>query len=223
MTRSCLRLHFLFVLLLYCVFASSVLKIDAVSGIAACSPDQIQALLQFKNEFDSRGCNSSDYFNGVRCDNMTGAVTKLQVPNGCLDGILKPNSTLFWLHQLRWLDLSHNNFTSSSLPSGFGNLNRLEVLDLSSNGFIGQVSSSISNLSMLTNLNISHNELIGSFPYVWNLTKLSFLDLSYNHFSGAIPSFLLSMPFLSYLELSENHFSGLVEVPNSSSSSRLES
>ncbi|ESQ51897.1 hypothetical protein EUTSA_v10016266mg [Eutrema salsugineum] len=210
-----LRLRFLSILLLNCiVFASNFL----INNALPCRPDQIQALMQFKNEFESNGCNRSDFLSGVRCDNATGAVTKLQLPSGCFTGTLKPNSSLFGFHHLRYLNLSHNNFTSSSLPSEFSNLNRLEVLSLASNSFVGQVPSSFSNLVMLTHLNLSHNELTGSFPQVRNLTKLSFLDLSYNQFSGTIPSdLLLTMPFLSHLNLKENHLTGPIEVPNSSS------
>ncbi|ESQ51921.1 hypothetical protein EUTSA_v10016279mg [Eutrema salsugineum] len=220
MTMSCLRFRFL--LVLCCVFASSFLMIKAlVVGHADCRPDQIQALLQFKNEFESRACNQTDYFNGVRCDNATGAVTKLQLPSSCFTGTLKPNSILFGFHHLGYLNLSHNNFTSSSLPSGLSNLNRLQVLSLSSNGFIGQVPSSFSILTKLAKLDLSHNELTGGFQLVQNLTKLSILDLSYNQFSGSIPSTLLMMPFLSSLDLRGNHLTGPIEVSNTSSS-RLE-
>uniref|UniRef100_M4E2A7 Leucine-rich repeat-containing N-terminal plant-type domain-containing protein n=1 Tax=Brassica campestris TaxID=3711 RepID=M4E2A7_BRACM len=211
------RLHLCFVSI-FLLFAVHVLMMNAL----VCRPDQIQALMQFKNEFESNGCNRSEYLNGVRCDNATGAVTKLQLPSGCFTGILKPNSSLFGFNHLRYLNLSHNNFTSSSLPSEFSNLNKLEVLSLSFNGFIGQVPSSISNLIHLTHLNISHNEFTGSFTLVRNLTKLSFLDLSFNKFSGAIPSdILFTMPFLTHLDLKKNSFTGTIKVPNSPSSSRL--
>ncbi|KAG5404168.1 hypothetical protein IGI04_010287, partial [Brassica rapa subsp. trilocularis] len=216
-TMSLSRLHSCFVSI-FLLFASHVLMMNAL----VCRPDQIQALMEFKNEFESNGCNRSEYLNGVRCDNATGAVTKLQLPSGCFTGILKPNSSLFGFNHLRYLNLSHNNFTSSSLPSEFSNLNKLEVLSLSFNGFIGQVPSSISNLIHLTHLNISHNEFTGSFTLVRNLTKLSFLDLSFNKFSGAIPSdILFTMPFLTHLDLKKNSFTGTIKVPNSPSSSRL--
>ncbi|KAJ4907229.1 receptor like protein 26 [Raphanus sativus] len=207
-----------FLSIFFIILASYFLVINAL----VCRPDQIQALMQFKNEFESNGCNRSDYLNGVSCDNATGAVTKLQLPSGCFTGILRPNSSLFGLNHLRYLNLSYNNFASSSLPSEFSNLNRLEVLSLSFNGFIGQVPSSISSLIHLTHLNISHNEFTGSFPLVRNLTKLSFLDLSFNKFSGTIPSdLLLTMPFLSLLDLKKNSLTGTIQVPNSPSSSRL--
>ncbi|KAJ4907230.1 receptor like protein 26 [Raphanus sativus] len=147
-----------------------------------CRPDQIQALMKFKNEFEFAGCTRSDYLNGVQCDDATGAVTKLQLPSGCFTGIHKPNSSLFELHHLRYLNLSHNNFTAIS---EFSNLNRLEVLSLASSSFTGQVPSSFSKLISLTHLNLSH-ELTDSFPLVRTLTNLSVLDLSDNQFSGAI-------------------------------------
>ncbi|RID66913.1 hypothetical protein BRARA_D02023 [Brassica rapa] len=221
---SSLRLHILLVHFLCCVFASSFIMTNPlVFGLAACRPDQIQALLQFKNEFESGGCNLSSYFHGVMCDNTTGAVTKLHLPNGCFTGMIKANSILFSLRHLRHLNLSHNNFTSSSsLPSGFSNLNKLEVLSLSSNGFQGQVPFSFSNLTKLSQFDLSHNDLTGGFQLVQNLTKLSTLDLSYNHFSGTIPSsLLLTLPLLSHLDLRGNYLTGSIEVP-SSPSSRLE-
>ncbi|CAN7104156.1 unnamed protein product, partial [Brassica rapa subsp. narinosa] len=184
-------------------------------GRDGCFTHHIQALVQFKNEFDSSGCNQTDYFNGVMCDNITGEVTKLQLLSGCFTGVLKTNSSLFGFNHLRYLNLAYNKFTSSSLSSGFGSLNKFEVLSLSSNGFIGQVPSSLSNLSRLTELYLDHNELTGGFPLVQNITSLSILNLSLNHFSGAIPSSLLTMPFLSYLNLDENHLTDPVEIPES--------
>ncbi|XP_019082525.1 PREDICTED: receptor-like protein 12 [Camelina sativa] len=177
MSGSHLLLSFLSILLLCRVSVSSIFMLDdPVVGLVACRrPNHIQSLTQFKNEFDSTGCNQTDYFNGVRCDNTTGEVVKLQLPSGCLSGTLKPNSILFGFHHLRYLNLSYNNFTSSSLPYEFGNLNKLEVLSLSSNGFIGQVPSSFSNLSLLSFLELSRNELTGSFPLIRNLTKLLLL------------------------------------------------
>ncbi|KAG2327788.1 hypothetical protein Bca52824_010516 [Brassica carinata] len=208
MLESLVRFHFLSLLLLCCVSPSRFLRIDdLVPGLVACSPRQSQAFTLFKNEFDTRGCDHSDNSNGVWCDNSTGAVTKLQLTS-CLSGTLKPNSSLFRLHQLRYLDLSSNNFTSSQLLSEFGNLNKLEVLSLSSNGFIGDVPSSFSNLTMLSYLGLSHNDLTGSFPLLQTHSKLSYLDLSNNHFSGALNpnSSLFEMHQLVTLNLAFNNF-----------------
>ncbi|CAL9235337.1 unnamed protein product, partial [Arabidopsis halleri] len=218
-----LLLSFLSVLLFCCT--GSVSSIFSAKSLVACSPRHIRAFTQFKNEFDTRGCNHSDYSNRVWCDNSTGAVTALQLRD-CLSGTLKSNSSLFGFHQLRYLNLDYNDF-NSPLPSEFGNLNKLEDLSLSFNGFLGQFPSSFipptfSNLTSLTDLRLDQNQLSGNFPLVQNLTELYALVLSNNQFSGTIPSSLLTMPFLSVLGLNENNLSGSIQVPNSSSSSRLE-
>ncbi|XP_019101348.1 PREDICTED: receptor-like protein 12 [Camelina sativa] len=182
-----------------------------------CLPDQTETLKRFKNEFQLSSICSDDtnFLRGVVCDNTTGAVTFLELPGGCIRGTLRPNSSLFELSHLRYLNLSFNNFDSSPLSSAFGQLKNLEVLLLSSNGFAGQVPSSIRNLPKLTKLQLSHNKLTGNLaPLVQNLTNLSALDLSFNQFSGTIPSSLLTMPFLSYLDLSENHLTGSFEISN---------
>ncbi|XP_010413968.1 PREDICTED: receptor-like protein 12 isoform X1 [Camelina sativa] len=186
-----------------------------------CLPDQTETLKRFKNEFQFSSICSDDtnFLRGVVCDNTTGAVTFLELPGGCIRGTLRPNSSLFELSHLRYLNLSFNNFDSSPLSSAFGQLKNLEVLLLSSNGFAGQVPSSIRNLPKLTKLQLSHNKITGNLaPLVQNLTNLLALDLSFNQFSGTIPSSIFTMPFLSYLDLSDNHLTGSFEITNISSS-----
>ncbi|KAG2308901.1 hypothetical protein Bca52824_028649 [Brassica carinata] len=141
---------------------------------------------------------------------MTGEITRLELPKGCLRGTLSSNSSLFHLHHLRHLDLSYNSFGPSSVPSELGNLNRLEDLILSSNGFTGQIPSSFSNLSQLFFLDLSHNDLTGGFPLVQNQTKLNYLDISYNHLSSKTlspKSSLFMLHHLRYLDLASNNFS----------------
>ena len=206
MKTSCIHFHFLLVLLFCCAFSSSILMTNAVyAGVYACRPDQILALELFQSEFDSHTCNGSTYDDSYSCDNTTGSMVELELSSGCLKGILKPNSSLFELRHLRSLHISNNNFKSSSLPSGFSNLNRLEVLTLSSNGFVGQLSFSFSNLSQLSHLDLSSNELTGSFPLIKNLSRLSYLDLSSNHFSGTLNPSLFELHRLFYLDLSKNN------------------
>ncbi|KAG2308938.1 hypothetical protein Bca52824_028686 [Brassica carinata] len=213
MFESRLRLHFLSLILLCCVSPSSfyTFTYDSTSYVS-CHPNQTQALTEFMNEFDSSQCYLSDPSNGVWCDKSTGAVTMLRL-SACLSGTLKPNSSLFRLHHLRHLVLYQNNFISSSLPSEFGNLSRLEVLYLSNNSFVGQVPSSFNNLSLLSYLALSENKLTGSLPLVRNLTKLSFLSLGNNHFSGTLnpnSTSLFGLHHLRYLDLSYNNFSSSI-------------
>ncbi|CDY15366.1 BnaC04g42570D [Brassica napus] len=213
MSESRVRLHFLFVILLCCVSTSSSFNLNFDnSSYVVCGRHQTQALTEFMNEFDSSHCNLSDPFNGIWCDNSTGALTMLRL-SACLSGNLKSNSSLFRLYHLRYLVLRQNNFTSATLPSEFGNLNRLELLSLSSNGFVGQVPSSFNNLSLLSVLYLSQNELTGSIPLVQNLKKLSFLNLNYNHFYGTLnpnSTSLFELHHLRYLGLAYNNFSSSI-------------
>ncbi|KAG2285832.1 hypothetical protein Bca52824_045436 [Brassica carinata] len=213
MSESRVRLHFLFLNLLCCVSTSSSFNLNFDnSSYVVCGRHQTQALTEFMNEFDSSHCNLSDPFNGIWCDNSTGALTMLRLQT-CLSGTLKPNSSLFRLQHLRHLVLDQNNFISSSLPSEFGNLNRLEVLFLGNNSFVGQVPSSFNNLSLLSVLYLSQNELTGSIPLVQNLKKLSFLNLNYNHFYGTLnpnSTSLFELHHLRYLGLAYNNFSSSI-------------
>ncbi|CDY59641.1 BnaAnng16130D [Brassica napus] len=221
-------LHFL-VLLLFCSVSSTTSLFsfqNPVVGLVACRPHQIQALTEFKNEFDTLHCDHSDPFNGVWCDNSTGAITMLRL-RACLSGTLKPNSSLFTLHNLRYLNLSQNNFISSSLPYKFGNLNsfplvrnltKLVALDLSYNRFSGTLSpnTSLFELHHLSYLNLDFNMFSSSLPSeIGNLKKLElfcgiqefpnilkilknleFIDLSTNRIKGKVPQWLWNLPRL---------------------------
>ncbi|KAL0865515.1 hypothetical protein Bca101_044633 [Brassica carinata] len=190
-----------------------------------------EILLAFKKEFPSPTCShtvlsswtrNTHSFDGVVFDNETGVVTELHLSEACLEGTIKNNSNLFKFHHLRYLDLSYNHFENYSFPFEFGILSNLEFLNFRYSGLVGEVPSSIRNLSRLTFFDLSQNELTCGFPLIYNLTKLSYLDLSYNNFIGTIPSSLLTMPSLLNLDLRQNGLRDPPENLNSSSSSRLE-
>ncbi|GFY94182.1 leucine-rich receptor-like protein kinase family protein [Actinidia rufa] len=133
-----------------------------------------------------------------------------------------------------YLDLSCNNFTNG-FPS-FGDCSALQHLDLSSNKFSGDVSSSLSSCKSLTFLNLTNNQLTGEFPVISGenmqylylsgndfrgeipldlseslCSSLVELDLSSNNLSGSVPESLGSCSALESLDLSNNNFSG--ELP----------
>ncbi|KAF2602197.1 hypothetical protein F2Q70_00028278 [Brassica cretica] len=176
------------------------LNID-YSSYVACHSHQTKALTEFMNEFDSSYCNLNDPFNGVWCDNSTGAVTMLRLQS-CLSGTLKPNSSLFRLRHLRHLNLTQNNFISSSLPSEFGNLSRLENFP--------KTSSLVQNLTMLSVIAVSDNHFSGTIPSsLFTMLFLSLLGLRRNDLSG---SFIIpnssATSMLDHLYLGHNHFEG---------------
>ncbi|KAL1212343.1 Receptor-like protein 54 [Cardamine amara subsp. amara] len=229
-------LHVFSITSFFCCVFVPIFLVNTLISLSFPLPHQIEILLAFKNEFPSPTCSdtvlsswttnttqNTNSFDGVVFDNKTGLVTELHLDDACLSGTLNAISSLFKFHHLRYLDLSYNNFDSSSFPAGFGRLANLEVLKFHSIGLVGEVPSSIQNLSHLTFLDLSNNQLRGGFPLVYNLTKLSTLDLSYNNFFGTIPSSLFTMPSLLKLNLNQNHLRVPLENLNSSSSSKLES
>ncbi|KAJ4822441.1 hypothetical protein Tsubulata_019785 [Turnera subulata] len=134
-----------------------------------CDDHEKSALLQFKDSFIMDDCDpkfegwkldGSDccWWDGIECDGITGHVISLDLSSSCLSGSINSSSSLFQLLHLRSLNLAHNDFNHSSIPSALGHLlPNLAHLNLSYSGFSGPIPSSISNLSKLSSLDLSRN------------------------------------------------------------------
>lgn len=128
------------------------------------------------------------------------------------------------------LNLQSNNLVGG-IPEQIFNLTRLELLWLGGNPSIDiplenvEFSSILRDLRLdnttlaslrgieratsLTSLDVSNNELIGTFPSeLFKLQNLRKLMLSNNTLEGNFPSSLASLPYLRVLEAEHNHFSG---------------
>ncbi|WZY94589.1 hypothetical protein YC2023_066918 [Brassica napus] len=81
---------------------------------------------------------------------------------------------------LTLIDLSGNRLQ--------GQVKALKVLNLSSNGFVGNIPSSLANLVQLESLDLSHNKLSGHIPRdLADLTSLCIIRVSHNKLVGMIP------------------------------------
>lgn len=225
------------------------------SPIQLCPGDQSLALLQFKDSFSIMSSSPSRSechqpktvlwregtdccsWDGVTCNMKTGHVIGLDLGCSMLYGTLHSSSTLFFLHHLQKLDLSHNDFNRSVISSSFGQLLHLTHLNLNSSNFAGQVHPEISHLSRLASLDLSENNLmlepISFNKLAQNLTQLrelylnrvqmslvapsSFMNLSssltslqlrYCGLQGEFPFSLGKFKQLEYLDLGSNHFIG---------------
>ncbi|KAJ4969863.1 hypothetical protein NE237_002962 [Protea cynaroides] len=88
-------------------------------------------------------------------------------------------------------------------------------IDLSNNGFQGEIPDVIGNLTSLYFLNLSQNVLTGPIPSsLANLKQLESLDFSSNKLEGEIPQQLTSLTFLSFLNLSMNNLMGMIPTGN---------
>ncbi|KAH7428221.1 hypothetical protein KP509_10G081600 [Ceratopteris richardii] len=87
--------------------------------------------------------------------------------------------------------------------------NRVESIDLPSEGLVGELPSSVSLCSFLANLDLSSNGITGDIPVsLGNLPNLVTLSLAHNQISGLIPLELSSCYMLKSLDLRNNNLSG---------------
>ncbi|KAF7825735.1 Receptor-like protein 12 [Senna tora] len=219
----------LYHLLFYTVFTFKVTNSFPSVQPVLCHDDESSALLQFKQNFAIKKF-ASDYFpshpktvswipktdccswDGVECDDQTGHVIGLDLSSSQLYGSIGSNSSLFHLSQLQRLNLSHNHFNYSPIPSTLAHLSRLTHLDLSYSMFSGEIPKEISQLSKLLILDLCCN-YVSSFPetnllqlkqqnlrsMIQNITNLQVLYLCFVNISSPVPNTLSNVSSLHVL------------------------
>ncbi|TXG55518.1 hypothetical protein EZV62_020774 [Acer yangbiense] len=214
-----------------------------------CRDDERLALLQFKDsliihkpafswdppahpkvaswnlqETNSDCCS----WDGVKCNEETGHVIRLDLSSSCLYGSINSTSTLFRLVHLQWLSLAYNDFNSSEIPATIKHLSRLKHLNLSSSHFSRQIPSELLDLSNLVSLDLSYNyypptnlelQNPGLRSLVEKLTNLKVLNLRRVYIASSVPHSLANLSSLTYLSLEECELQGefpaqIFQLPN---------
>ncbi|XP_054816982.1 receptor-like protein EIX1 [Prosopis cineraria] len=112
-----------------------------------------------------------------------------------------------WLGKLRFLahlNLSRNRI-SGLLPTAIQNMSSLTSLDISDNNILGSIPLWLGEFTFLAHINLARNKLTSFFPAIQNITSLRVLDLSSNNLISAIPLCIIKR--IQHVNLSNNRFS----------------
>ncbi|XP_059654796.1 receptor-like protein EIX1 [Cornus florida] len=115
---------------------------------------------------------------------------------------------------VRYLNLANNSFfgpISSFLCQEMNGESMLEVLDVSNNILLGELSHCLLHWQHLTHVNVGSNHLSGKIPNsLGSLRFLESLQLYDNNFFGEIPLSMRNCTYLSLINLGGNKFTGLI-------------
>lgn len=142
------------------------------------------------------------------------SLERLDLSFNNLDGTL-PIDFGHFLKKMKFLSMGHNDL-SGTLPTSMGEMMSLQVLQIESNKFFGQVPQEVLDLTELQAIDLSNQSgqgLSGMIP-TFAAHGLQSLDLSGNAFNGSIPDSFVSITDTTnfYLDVSSNQLTG--EIPS---------
>ncbi|KAM2984019.1 hypothetical protein FF2_009878 [Malus domestica] len=194
----------------WCQAISSSLPNLRVLSLSACNLSgpidssllKLQSLSVVRIENNNLSTQVPEFFSKFK------NLTSLLLMNSGLYGTFPEK--IFLVPTLQSIDLSGNRQLQGSLPE-FLKSGSFQSLVLNGANFSGQLlPNSIGNLKLLSNVDVSTCNFIGSIPRsMEDLTQLVYLDLSRNQFNGSIPSFSMAK-HLTIINLSYNQLTGQI-------------
>ncbi|CAN6237168.1 unnamed protein product [Urochloa humidicola] len=196
-----------------------VLLISLASPTSSCTELEKTSLLQFLAGLSQDAGLAKSWQEGTDCCkwegiacNRNGTVTNISLASKGLEGRI--SLSLSNLTGLEHLNLSYNSL-SGGLPPGLVSSSSIIVLDISYNQLMGDLHELPSSTATqpLEVLNISSNMFAGQFTStIWNgMKNLVALNASNNSFTGQLPGHFCNIsPSFAVLELSYNKLSGSV-------------
>ena len=203
-----------------CRTAALVGLLVVTGGVAAVPTAERQALVDLYHHTNGNDWSRNDGWldpegtecgwYGVHCEAFDGdgeVVVGLELKRNGLTGTL-PES-LGQLDHVELVDLSFNRLWGN-LPAGLLGGDSMVELNLSENRLSGELSG-LEGASPLEILDLGGNRMTGNIPESWSgMSSLRHLDLSRNDLGGALPQVLIDLGNLVKLELADNRFSGPV-------------
>ncbi|KAF7830863.1 putative LRR receptor-like serine/threonine-protein kinase IRK [Senna tora] len=114
------------------------------------------------------------------------------------------------VQSLQVLDLSSNAFTGE-ITSDIAVLSSLKLLNLSKNTLSGPIPAAVGGAVSLKELRLGKNSLVGKIPTsIGNCSSLSTLVLSQNSLSGSIPAAIAKLTNLQVVDFSFNNLTGIL-------------
>ncbi|CAL5444142.1 unnamed protein product [Camellia sinensis] len=115
---------------------------------------------------------------------------------------------------IQYLNLSSNAF-EGGIPSSFGKMSKLSVLDLYTNNFSREVPNQlVRNCRFLWILKLTNKNFRGQiFSVDFNLANIETLQLNDNQFTRPLTNVLSKLPKLNFLDISNNYMS--IKIPSS--------
>ncbi|KAI9072472.1 hypothetical protein K1719_045567 [Acacia pycnantha] len=214
------QISFILLILLFATTFNRSICTTIVGKEVLCNENDHNILLIFKQGVVNSSNRLSSwtsqedccFWEGVHCDNITSRVTKLDLANHGLQGVI--NLSLLQLESLNYLDLSYNQFRSVCIPpcqvSKFP-LHR----DISNNQSIATSYTPSANISApLHYLDLSYNPMaLNDLCWLSQLSSLKCLNLSGNDIGSETKwlQHVAMLPSLSELRLA---YCGLRDFPS---------
>ncbi|XP_021843660.1 phytosulfokine receptor 2 [Spinacia oleracea] len=193
----------------------------------ACDPNDLLALKQFAGNLTNGaialtwGNNTTTTncckWDGVSCDDnnsssnsnvsVASRVIRLILRNKGLRGVI--SRSLGQLDELQILDLS-GNYIEGGLPSELSNLRQLVFVDVSINKLSGSVLEAFAGLKNVQTLNLSSNSFNGTLEDFGLFPELAVFNISNNTFAGQVDSRICSSSKVKVIDISKNQFSGVL-------------
>ncbi|XP_078152502.1 receptor-like protein EIX2 [Carex rostrata] len=231
-----------------CYFSPNFILLLLIQAFLAncCIEHERDALLEFKAGVNDKSSRLASWrgekccnWAGIRCNNRTSHVIKLNLRNTNVELLERPiyyggtfhylkyhpgltgkiSPSLLFLSDLKHLDLSFNNFSGNKFPEFISAFRNLKYLNLSNTCLSGMIHPQFGNLSKLLYFDLRQDYYFSDFIlsadtwWLSNMRSLKYIDMSGVDFKDS-NNWVQSLNKLSSLEVLVLSYNNLTQIPN---------